>query len=462
MSNKSPVGAAASEAPSTPVSPGAWDARSDEALTEPVPVRAAQASPQATPQGTSKPRKRGGVDPVKALMHRHRELCARAVDPLEIAAGLEAHGMTDRTAARFRHRDVFSLAEEMYARVPRDTAPPADAVPPAPAIAAGLEAHGMTDRTAARFRHRDVFSLAEEMYARVPRDTAPPADAVPPAPAAPAALPGGWVALALLPGAVCALAVALVQLTSGQARISAALVGALAVAGALRMVLRYGPLRAAGRTVPATRLWVCWLLGYALLGDGLLRAALAGGTDGPWPMRPAAVLGLALAVAPAAWCARLFSVRAERKLAVSRGLEEFAATVRPLLIGVFLLFLTALTALLQLTGRLLDEGAALGGAGALGALLLLARLLTVHGFPGAPAAALGGACAAQGLALAAAFAGQLPGLGFIAEPVDAAVRAWGAGVVPTVACGAAALALLAHAARTLTRASAHASPGAIP
>src|SRR5439155_967759 len=50
--------------------------------------------------------------------------CERAVDPLEIAAGLEAHGVTDRTAARFRHRDVFSLAEEMYARATHDGEPP--------------------------------------------------------------------------------------------------------------------------------------------------------------------------------------------------------------------------------------------------------------------------------------------------------------------------------------------------
>ncbi|MER7714979.1 hypothetical protein ABTX83_31295, partial [Streptomyces werraensis] len=70
----------------------------------------------------------GAADPVKVLLHRHRELCERAVDPLEIAAGLEAHGITDRTAARFRHRDVFSLAEELYARVPRD----ADTVTDAP------------------------------------------------------------------------------------------------------------------------------------------------------------------------------------------------------------------------------------------------------------------------------------------------------------------------------------------
>ncbi|MCC0096132.1 hypothetical protein K7B10_15335 [Streptomyces flavotricini] len=58
-------------------------------------------------------------------MHRHRALCERAVDPLEIAAGLEVQGITDRTAARFRHRDVFSLAEELYARTPRGDEPAA-------------------------------------------------------------------------------------------------------------------------------------------------------------------------------------------------------------------------------------------------------------------------------------------------------------------------------------------------
>ncbi|ROQ95984.1 hypothetical protein EDE04_2440 [Streptomyces sp. 2132.2] len=73
----------------------------------------------------SAPRRRAAGDPVKALLHRHRALCERAVDPLEIAAGLEAQGMTDRTAARFRHRDVFSLAEELYARTPRGDEPAA-------------------------------------------------------------------------------------------------------------------------------------------------------------------------------------------------------------------------------------------------------------------------------------------------------------------------------------------------
>ncbi|MFI9719134.1 hypothetical protein ACIHFE_05665 [Streptomyces sp. NPDC052396] len=56
------------------------------------------------------------TDPVKALLHRHQELCAGAVDPLEIAAGLEVRGVTDRVAAEYRHRDVFSLAEELHAR----------------------------------------------------------------------------------------------------------------------------------------------------------------------------------------------------------------------------------------------------------------------------------------------------------------------------------------------------------
>ncbi|WP_327168753.1 hypothetical protein [Streptomyces subrutilus] len=83
-------------------------------------------------------RRRGAGDPVKALLHRHRELCERAVDPLEIAAGLEARGIGDRTAARFRHRDVFSLAEELFARTPRaeDTAAPGTGPFPARARAA--------------------------------------------------------------------------------------------------------------------------------------------------------------------------------------------------------------------------------------------------------------------------------------------------------------------------------------
>lgn len=63
------------------------------------------------------------ADPVKALMRRHHALCAGAVHPLQIAAGLEKHGIGDRVAAEYRHRDVFSLAEELHARVERHEDP---------------------------------------------------------------------------------------------------------------------------------------------------------------------------------------------------------------------------------------------------------------------------------------------------------------------------------------------------
>ncbi|MGW0392605.1 hypothetical protein ACWDYJ_17245 [Streptomyces sp. NPDC003042] len=93
-----------------------------------APLPGLRPGPRASnPGGAENPRRRGGGDPVKTLLHRHRELCERAVDALEIAAGLEAYGITDRTAARFRHRDVFSLAEELYARTPYGDAPPAAA-----------------------------------------------------------------------------------------------------------------------------------------------------------------------------------------------------------------------------------------------------------------------------------------------------------------------------------------------
>lgn len=367
---------------------------------------------------------RVAVDPVKALMHRHRELCERAVDPLEIAAGLEAHGVTDRTVARFRHRDVFSLAEEIYARVPRDdeTGPGAAAV-------------------------------------NLPKARA------------------DWVLLALLPGAVCAAAVTGLRLTETQPRlaVTVAVLGVLAIALCLRLALGRGPLHTprAWRTTKGTRAWTCWLLAYALLGNGLLGAALAGGPDSwpngdldsPWHVPLASVTALTLACAPATGCAHLFAVRARRRLAASRALEEFGASVPPLLLGVFGLFLCVLGGLLALCGTLLDEPAgpaAYAGTGALGALLLLARLLTVHGFTRAPAIVLAAAGATEATAVASVFAGRLPGCSFLAVPVETVAGAWGPGAVPALGCGAAALVLLVHATRTLTRASAHADHGGTP
>ncbi|MGW0219435.1 hypothetical protein [Streptomyces tendae] len=356
--------------------------------------------------------RRAAADPVKGLLHRHRDLCERAVDPLEIAAGLEAHGVTDRTAARFRHRDVFSLAEEMYARVPRD------------------------------------------------RDTpASPEDAPTPGPRGPRT---AGVVLALLPGALCAASVIGLRLTEGRPRLIAAVVAILAVTLALGAALRRGPLSAATRT---TSTWTCWLVGYAVLGDGLLRTALSGGpdglpdgsADGPWPVTVAPVLALALSYAPAAGCAHLFAAGARRKLTLSRGLANFSASVRPLLLGAFVLYVGALAGLLAVTGAVLGEPAGHPQGLSLGALLLLARLLIVHGHAHAPMIVLTAAAAAEAAALATLFAGRLPGCGFLTAPVEALIAACGPAGVPTAACGIGALALLIHACRRLTRASAHAS-----
>ncbi|WP_381554676.1 hypothetical protein [Streptomyces eurythermus] len=367
---------------------------------------------------------------MKVLLHRHRELCERAVDPLEIAVGLEAHGVTDRTAARCRHRDVFSLAEELHARVPRNTERPSPEAQPLP----------------------------------VPRVRA------------------GWFLLTALPGALGAGTVTGLRLTEGTPRLLVALGGLLAVALATRAALRHGPLAGppgtrawrtapgtgTGRSAPGTRVWALWLLGYALLGDGLLHALLTGGPDapptgapeGPWPTATAPALALLLACAPAAWCAHLLAAGAHRGLTGSRTLRQFTAAVTPRLSGAYALFLAALAALLALCGTLLRQPASYPQALTLGALLLPARLLTTHRHPRLPARALGAAVLVEALALALPAAGRLPGCAFLAVPVQTLVAAGGEAAVPVLACGTAALALLWHAGRTLTRASAHAPTGA--
>ncbi len=75
-------------------------------------------------RGGGQVRRRGPADPVRGVMHRHQDLLSTAVDPWEIAAALEARGISDGDARRLRHRDVFSLAEELFARAPRPVRPP--------------------------------------------------------------------------------------------------------------------------------------------------------------------------------------------------------------------------------------------------------------------------------------------------------------------------------------------------
>ncbi|MFE6663554.1 hypothetical protein ACFVFH_08290 [Streptomyces sp. NPDC057697] len=406
-----------SDAPATPTTGGSWDPRSRALVSGPpapggapgptVPVRApeiARSAPARRPGAV----RRGPADPVKSLMHRHRELCERAVDPLEVAAGLEAHGVTDRTAARYRHRDVFSLAEELFARVPGVTSAPAEG-PGAP--------------------ERDVATRA------------------------------AWSLRALAPGAACLATLGALGLTEGalggRARLAIALAGACAALAGLALGLRNGPLHAEGRSSGAAKAYGCWLLGYVLYGEPLLDQVLSGGPDGPWAVTPAPLLGLALSLLPAAWCAHLFSLHAHRRLRGSHALDEFAAGVRPLLFGAVALHLCALAGLLYLARAAYGGGGAFTGAAALGVLLLLARLLTVHGFPGLAVGGMAVACAVEALAPALVLAGRLPGLHALAHPVDVLVMASGTGAVPAVACGGAALGLLATATVVLSRASAH-------
>ncbi|WP_326699694.1 hypothetical protein OG909_21805 [Streptomyces sp. NBC_01754] len=386
---------------------GTYPGEHEDAATPRAVSTAVRAPEIACHPGRRTGARRGSADPVRALMRHHRELCERAVDPLEIAAGLEAHGLTDRAAARYRHRDVFSLAEELYARVPG------------------------ADRTApARPSRRGPGTEA-----RV-----------------------GWTLLAMLPGAGCLATAGVLRATEGvlggEARFAVTAVGALLVLLALRLCLRGGPLRTPG--AGGLTLYVGWLLGYTVYGDDLLAQVVSGGPDGDWTASPVPLLGLATALVPAAWCAHLFAVHAHRRLVGSHVLADFGAGVRPLLFGVVALQLCATTVLLHLAG-LGHGGSPLVAPAALGVLLFLARLLAVHGFPEPAATGLAAACTAEVSATFLVLAGRLPGLGFLARPVDVLVARAGTGAVPALACGVAALGLLLHASVTLTRASAHAT-----
>ncbi|MEO3938982.1 hypothetical protein V3N99_19860 [Dermatophilaceae bacterium Soc4.6] len=58
------------------------------------------------------------ADTVAELSRRHDTLCASAVDTWEIAAGLEAQGMSDRDCLAYGYPDVFALAEALFDAVP--------------------------------------------------------------------------------------------------------------------------------------------------------------------------------------------------------------------------------------------------------------------------------------------------------------------------------------------------------
>lgn len=299
------------------------------------------------------------ADPVRELLHRYRELCEQAVDPLEIAAGLEARGFSDRGAHRFRHRDVFSLAEELYARVPH----PADEPGALPAGGPGARrtgrraAHGTAQGAARGRTQRTVRGTGAGHPLAEPAPTArgadPPADGRKAAGARAAPGRAATVLLPLLPGTVCAAALTALDGPWGTGSAAAAQWGRPAVGAAGALLVAVLARLALRKVVHAEPGWlttsVICLLSVGLSAnaalvtgarDGVLGDALGDGLDralgaAPAPGDPGGsawiALTLACAVAPAVWCARWFAARARRGLAASRDLEEFAGRIRPLL-----------------------------------------------------------------------------------------------------------------------------------
>ncbi|HEY4453202.1 MAG TPA: hypothetical protein VGN81_02730 [Pseudonocardiaceae bacterium] len=71
------------------------------------------------------------AEPLTELVERFEPLCANAVDPLEIAAGLEMDGLSDQsTRVKYGFPDVFALAEELFRQTRRQPAEPAQAPNP--------------------------------------------------------------------------------------------------------------------------------------------------------------------------------------------------------------------------------------------------------------------------------------------------------------------------------------------
>jgi hypothetical protein len=86
---------------------------------------------------------RRSSSPLARLSREHDAACVFAVDPYEIAAWLESQGMSDQACARYGHPGVFSLAEALFAMVPRRGATRVTAVRRQPTSTAGSLLHGL-------------------------------------------------------------------------------------------------------------------------------------------------------------------------------------------------------------------------------------------------------------------------------------------------------------------------------
>ncbi|MFC9327215.1 hypothetical protein [Kitasatospora sp. NPDC057015] len=389
-------------------------------------------------------------DPVRELMVRHRALCEQAVDPLEIAAGLEAAGLGPGTAAGYRHADVFSLAEELYARVPRR--------PPDPPSAEAGES----------WRRRSGAALRTALAAVLPCAALVAVRAVRPGPLGAVGLlaavaAGGWLAAAAVHGLTADGRTAR-RRAGRRARPEHPdtaehpvhpdhpehLTGPAGGPGA------WGP--GASRSRPA-------VLGYGLAVATALLLPLAAGAG---PVQAAMVIAAGAGLGAAEWSARWFRHVGRVHLGTAVTIGDFRSRLRPVLpvaVGLHLAVLAVLTfaALAVLTVVAPRPGPAGGGLShavadradavqwaaqaALGLLLVLTSLL-LHGGRArvaATATAAGSAVAASLLL----FRSQTGAAGWplLADHGPAAAQLFGSGL--------AGAALLPYAWVVLSRPGAH-------
>ncbi|MFJ4092139.1 hypothetical protein ACIPYS_11200 [Kitasatospora sp. NPDC089913] len=332
-------------------------------------------------------------------MAEHRVLCERAVDPLEIAAGLAEAGLGPDAAARCRHADLFSLAEELYARVPRRP-PSAEPVEPA---------RGRRRRRGAAVRTAGLAVL----------------------PCAAAAALGAGRPVLLAAAVPLALVPAAAGTAGAGGPAAAPWVGPGPGEGPEAELGPPGPeRRPPGPPAGARRWWDPAARGAGLA--ALLLVPLAVAADGPEQRRVTAALVLAAAISTgsAEWAARWYRHVGRGHLGAAATLAEFRSRMRPVLPVALALHLAVLAvlsfaALAVLTALAPRPGPAPGGGllhlaaeragpaqwaaqGVLGLLLVLPVLLARCGRPAAAAlGALAGAAATA--APPAPYAGPLGG-----------------------------------------------------
>ncbi|MEU9011696.1 hypothetical protein AB0D12_18335 [Streptomyces sp. NPDC048479] len=423
------------------------------------------------PRSRTRARPSWAADPIDELAERLVEQVAVAVHPYEVAALLESDGLTgDQISERYARPDLFTLAEDLYARVPRHYPEP----PPAPdpwrpdhlrcalrglvfalpglayVLGAGLW-HGTADVSGLiaaalaawawnqALSHRAYLRLAAEGRAAAGRTLRIGG----PAGALGAAVTGLLVSgpgtgAAFAAGQSCYLAAASVLLVLGRERVllltllpvaagaAAASVWRLPVPLALGLLLATVTLAvaAAGHAIHETlrsaptaagaRPKLLRSLPYGLFGlaAGVL-AALAGAGD------PRSVVVLTLSMGFAEWLLyryRSLAVAALRESTTSRGFTLRACRALALCLGAYLAVL-ALGALVAGTG--------IAPLLVLGAVLWTALLLQAFSVAWMPAAVCLVAAAAEAAALPA---GLPPG------PVQLICRTAAAAVLVAGAC----------------------------